>query len=295
MKYFTILEPPSEKFIEIAVRKAGWDPGKFKIPAHFQEDYFLFSKNYPIFVVADGVTLELDKNGNYPNPSGAGEAAKIFCEEIVRLCEKKYEEFGGADTISIFKEANKAVGDYNEKQGRTKEKINFWDFDLFAATGAFVVVKNKTVYWASICDSYVIRFDKNNSLIFQPPNCWQNAEKKLPPDWKDIELNERKKIIRKVYRNGINEKGELIGYGVITGEEAAKRYLNYGKFSAEGDDMVAILTDGFENYIILPEFLSLFRQDWNNLESRVKQFTNIKSKESPEKFGHERTLIMILF
>lgn len=291
MQYFSLFEPPSKEFAGLIVKRMGLDIEKFK--NHPQEDYLLISEKYPIFVVADGVTLELDKNDNYPNPSGAGEVAKIFCKEVVRLCEKKYNEFSESDIINVFKEANNAVGGYNKEQGRIKEKINFLDFDLFAATGAFVLIKNKTVYWASICDSYVMHFNNKKSLVFQSPECWQNAEKNLPSNWKNIGLDEREKIIRKVYRNGINEKNEIIGYGVITGEETAIRYLNYGKFNVNNGNIVAVLTDGFENYIILPEFLSLFGQDWSNIESRVRQFTDIKSKENPEKFGHERSLIAI--
>ena len=39
--------------------------------------YFIQSNKYPIFIVADGVTLKRDKEGNYPVPSDAFEAAKI--------------------------------------------------------------------------------------------------------------------------------------------------------------------------------------------------------------------------
>jgi len=291
MRYYSLLEPPSKEFIRSVVKQEGLDPEKFK--NHPQEDYLLISQKHPIFVVADGVTLEPDKNGNYPNPSGAGKVARIFCEEIIRHCEEKYADFKESNIVDVFRKANKAVGNYNKKQKRIKEKINFWDFDLFAATGAFVVIKNKTVHWASICDSHVMHFSKNNSVLFQSPECWSNLKKNLPANWNEIDPNERRRIIRKVYRNGVNEKEELIGYGVIAGEETAVRYLNHGSFDVDNESLVTVLTDGFEDYMVLPEFVSLFRQHWDNLELRTKQFTNTKAKENPNKFGHERSLIVI--
>jgi len=95
----------------------------------------LQSGKYPIFAVADGVTIELDKNNNYPNSSGAGEVAKIFCERAIKEAEKIYEQFDEFKIRQVFKKANAAVEVYNRTQERSKKTSNFWDFDLLAATG----------------------------------------------------------------------------------------------------------------------------------------------------------------
>jgi hypothetical protein len=293
LKVFKILEPVSRDFLKTEAKKRGFDLEKFKDYVHPQEDYLLASDRYPIFVVADGATLELDKNGKYPSPSGAFEVARIFCEEVIKESEKIYNHFSEESIKTVFKKANKAVGEYNLANGRIKEKINFWDFDFFATTGAFAVIKNQTVYWASICDSSIMHFGKNNNLVFQPPDYRVNVHKNLPANWERIDSDKRKKIIRKVYRNGVSKNGELIGYGVITGENTTVRYLNYGILSFNEGTLLAILTDGFEEYLKLPEFIFLFRQNWKNLEFNLKEFTKTKSKENPEKFGHERAIIII--
>ena len=70
---------------------------------HAQEDYFIISKKYPIFVVADGVTLNFDKVSDYPKISGAGEVAKIFCETVILAAEEKYEDFKEENFKEIFK------------------------------------------------------------------------------------------------------------------------------------------------------------------------------------------------
>lgn len=276
MKTFQILESASSKY-----------------SLHPQEDYLLASQRYPIFVVADGVTLELDSLGRYPVLSGVAEAARIFCEVIVQEAESQYEQFGQTDAEAVFRKANQAVGKYNLAQGRIKDKINFWDFDLLAATGAFVVIKNQIVYWASMCDAYAASFDEFGKNKFWSPECWPRLRRNLPDNWNTIAENERKKIIRRVYRNGVNEKGELIGYGVITGEENAVRYLSGGSFLINSGDIIAIFTDGFENYMKLPEFIDLFVSWPDDLEAKVRQFTSQKSQENPKEFGQERSLITV--
>ncbi len=274
------------------VKQYNLDPEKFK--NHPAEDYFWISKKYPIFVVADGVTLELDKEGNYPNPSGAHEISKIFCHALVQEAERVYEDFSENNIKDIFSYANKKAGEYNFSQNHTKQNSNFWDFDLFAATSAFVIIKDDTIYWGSICDSHVMAFKKDSSLVFESPDCWPNLRKNLPLDWKEKPENIRKKAIRSIYRNGLNENGETIGYGVITGEESANRYLKSGKFTIDRDDLVTIFTDGFEDYFKIPEFVSMLRLPEKDLEEKLKLFTQSKTEEDPNKFGHEKTLIRVI-
>lgn len=59
-----------------------------KNPTKPNEDAFLFSKKYPIFLVADGVTQSHFKNGKYAYPDGAKKAANIFCSQSLKVLEK---------------------------------------------------------------------------------------------------------------------------------------------------------------------------------------------------------------
>ncbi|MFY9493228.1 MAG: protein phosphatase 2C domain-containing protein [Minisyncoccia bacterium] len=297
MKIFHIIEPTSRVLTRgLAVLNSfGIELRNRSKHIHAQEDFLAVSKNHPIFAVADGVTLETGPDGAYPKVSGAGAAAKIFCEAVVKEIEKTYGSFGLSDLKKVFAKANTAVGKYNRARGRFKDKLNYCDFDLFAATAAFVVVKKNTVYWASICDSGVAHFKKDGQLKFKSKDNWNIIRENLPPDWLKILEQDRKKIIRKTYRNGVGSRGRLIGYGVVTGEQKAERYLNCGKFTAGEGDAVLLFTDGFGNYLKLGEFVKLFLSWPRGLKSKLKKITRHKSVDDPNNFGRERTLIAIKF
>lgn len=296
MKSFSILEAPSEKFVKLALEKMGVKLEDFKNDIHSQEDYLLQSKKYPIFVVADGVTLIqyiLDKK-EYPNPSPAGAVAQIFCEQVVRSAESKYESFKDSDIKDIFTEANNAVRKYNTDHGRTKETVDYWDNDLYACTAAFVVIKDGVVYWASICDSYVMHFSSTGTLEFSSPECHDLKQIDSPKYAGDSTDQIAKTKHRwSTARNGINEKGQRIGYGVVTGEPEALTYLSYGSFSMKEGDVLTLLTDGFENHVRLPDFISLFTSWSPDIESEFKELTHKKAEEDPERYGRERSIIVV--
>lgn len=117
----------------------------------------------------------------------------------------------------------------------------------------------------------------------------------MPENWENISEKEHAVTIRKIFRNGIDERGNLIDYGVITGEEVALKYFNSGAFKAEPGNLVFLITDGFENCLALSEFIGLFKKWPINLELKVKEFTAQKIKEKPEKFDRERSLVAIFF
>jgi|GEM_PF-894400 len=297
MRTFTLFEPLSEKAAKVLLEKKGFPVEKIKgdFP---QEDFLLVSEKHPIFVVADGVTLSQFLIGctedNYPRPSPAGDAARIFCEALVKAAEEKYENFELSDIPNIFRTANNAVGEYNKAHGRTKEALDHWDIDLYAATASFVVVKNEVAYWGSICDSYVMHFDKNGILKMSSPLCKTLAQAKAPEfEGDQNDQKERTRYTWKIKRNGVNEKRERVGYGVATGEPEALLYLASGSFALAKGDIITLLSDGFEDYMKLPEFTSLLARFSDDLEQEVKAFTAQKADEDPDKFGHERSLIVV--
>lgn len=278
----------------------GWTDGDFRKFAHLahlghpREDYFQVSGAYPIFAVADGVTLIqyiLEKK-EYPSPSPAGEVARMFCKEVIHEAEKRYENFSETDIKEIFRIANDAVGKYNLANGRSPENLDYWFNDLYAATGAFAIIKNGNVYWASICDSYIAHFDNNGTLKFKSPACNSLAEAK-PSAFKGNRNDPREKVMYtwRFLRNSMNEAGQRTGYGVITGESEASSYFSYGRLEMNGGDLLVIFTDGFEEFFKLPDFIALLNEWPENIEFRIKEFTKGKAEEDPDKFGRERTLI----
>lgn len=260
---------------------------------HPKEDYFLISKKYPIFVVADGVTLNFDNDKDYPQNSKAEEASKTFCESVIAEAEKRYKKFAEKDLEEIFEIGNNAVFKYNVSQGLTKNTINYWDVDLYSATTSFFLIKGKKAYWWSLCDSGVLLCDKNGEKLFTSPNGWEIFKKNISKDWENMPEKEKIITMHKSFRNAVDKKGNPTGYGVADGEEEAKLYLNVGTLNIYNGDMVFLYTDGFEDYFIFTDFLDVFLSWQENMQSRLEAFIGEKSSQDQSKFGREKTLIVI--
>ena len=127
--------------------------------------------------------------------------------------------------------------------------------------------------------------------------CWLevNRRKYLPPDYSRDNLCAWRIILRRDFRNSVNQNGERIGYGVVTGETNALNYFNHGDFTVSAGERIALCTDGFEPYFSRLEFLNLLA-DWPaDLEQEIKKLTRGYIDQDLEKYGHERTLIAIKF
>src|SRR3990167_1473559 len=258
MQYFSILEQSSKEAIWAFAEKRGLTENLPDDYRHPQEDYLLVSENPPVFVVADGVTLNfrklIEKGEKYPDPSPAGEVARIFCEAVVENVKEKHETFNAGDTKEIFEQANTVVADYNKKTGKSEISGNMTGF--FAATGAFIVVKEDKAYWASICDSFVAHFDKDMNLKFM-------------------------------------STGACTPYAVINGESEMVDHLGRGVLDLQRGDRIFVFTDGFEHYVKNHDFQRLFLERSDDLKDRIAKFSGKMNSEDSEHYGHERSLIVI--
>lgn len=275
------------------VARRGLDPVAFKDYIHPQEDFFAVSERYPILVVADGVTLEFDpKLGptSYPNPSGAGEAARIFCETFLAAAEERYDEMSVDVLRECFRRGNAAVGEYNNAHGRTKESINYWDHDLFAATAAAIVIRDATAYWFSLCDAGIMAYDMSGKPLTCAYDGWEIMKRNLPADWKEIVPVERRKTTRRVYRNGLDGDGNPIGYGVVTGDPVAENYLNIGGIALDNVACILAHTDGYEEHLKDEVFVGALLADPEQRDQKLEEREKELIVEDPDKYGHERTL-----
>lgn len=260
MKQISILEPPSKEAIQEFAEKRNLTDYVTEAYQHPQEDFLIALDEPPVFVVSDGVTLNFTKliesNTKYPDPSPAGDVAKIFCEAVAQYVKEKFETFSEKNIVDVFKHANFQVHDYNEKVGKTDISGNQTGY--YSATGSFVIVKDNKAYWASICDSFIAHFDKEMNLKFMT-------------------------------------SGLCKPYAVINGEERMVEHLERGVLDLEMGDRTFVFTDGFEYYMQNPDFLELFKE-WNgNLKERIAEFSKETNLKDPEKYGHERSLIAVLF
>ncbi len=258
MKYLSIIKPTSKELIEKFAEKRNlveYVKNNYSYP---QEDYLFTSDDPAVFVVSDGVTLNVMKlvenNMSYPNPSPAGEVAKIFCEGVVESVKKKYRTFHTDTLKEVFVEANAKVRMYNEAIGKTDISGNKTGF--YSATGSFVVIRGDKAYWLSICDSFVAHFDKDMDVKFM-------------------------------------STGVCTPYAVINGEENMVEHVEGGELHLEEGDMIFVFTDGFENYVKNPDFQKIFLH-WNNsLEKQISDFSDRMIAEDFEKYGHERSLLVV--
>ena len=259
MEYLSIIEQPTKEAIKIFAKKINIPGRLIEKYRHPQEDYLITSESPPIFVVADGVTLNIKKlienNKKYPGSSPAGKVAKIFCKAIIKNTKEKYNKFNKSQIVNIFKEANKEVKKYNKYIGKSDICGNVTGF--YSATGAFVVIKKNKAYWASICDSFVAHFDKNMNLKFI-------------------------------------STGVCSPYAVINGEEKMIKYLEKGVLNLKDGDRVFIFTDGFWEYIKNNKFLKIFKNWSGNLKNNIMEFSKSANLKNPEKYGREKSLIAIL-
>ncbi|OHA83942.1 MAG: hypothetical protein A2408_04240 [Candidatus Yonathbacteria bacterium RIFOXYC1_FULL_52_10] len=259
MQYLSILEQPTREAIKAFVEKRNLSEHLPDSYQHPQEDYLIASNSPQVFVVSDGVTLNfkriIEGKAKYPNPSPAGEVAKIFCEAIVKGVSEKYDEFNAEKIIDVFTEANSAVSQYNHRVGKSEVSGNPTGF--YAATGSFVIIKNDKAYWASICDSFVAHFDKEMNIKSM-------------------------------------STGLCAPYAVINGEERMAEHLEKGVFDLVAGDRIFVFTDGFEHYVKNIDFSNLFKDWGDDLKKSIAEFSKEMNLKDPENYGHERSLIAIL-
>lgn len=263
MKYISLFEDASKEAIEKFARERHianfLEPMYGAFAKHPQEDSSAISRTLPIFAVADGVTLDvlklIEHAKAYPRPSPAGNVARIFCESLISSAEELYSSFDESCLHTTFHEANVAVDHYNTEIGESVYAGNITN--RYAATAAYAVLKERKVYWATLCDSFFLHCDKDLNVIFRS--------------------------------SGVCEP-----YAVVNGDNNMSKYLESGVRDVAPGEKIFIYTDGFGDYMKEPEFLHFFMSlDDSEVHKKIKEYSHTMNKQDPEKYGHERTLIAI--
>lgn len=122
------------------------------------EDAFYVSTRFPVYAVADGVTLSL--KGELKTPRGSKPAAELFCKKSVGFLEQNFEMLSEKKIRSSYAHANKAVGELNKKN-----KIPL------SAVAALVAVKEGTIFGSRLtdCGFAIVRRGK---IFFKTPEYW---------------------------------------------------------------------------------------------------------------------------
>lgn len=251
------------------------------------EDFFLISKKEPIFALADGVTQSRFENGDYAYPAGARAAAQIFSHSFVEFIEENFKSnkkvIGDA-----FDFANKRIWDLNNQEGMV-EKLDYVVHDYFDTVGAAGFFSENILFYGYVGDCGLAIFDKDDNLKFQTKDMVEpavNIARSRHKNWSELSQNERTAIFHRDFRN--NPSGE--GYGSFTGEPGVKKYYKIDAFEPTDDDLIIFYSDGFVEYLKIPEFIGILRAgDKNALDN----FTLNKAKEDSGRFGTDRTFVAI--
>lgn len=255
------------------------------------EDYYEATQN--MFCVADGVTRDTIHGEcvpypqnkeqaeewvrEYPNPSGAYEAAKICAQDFIKITSES-EEMDEETILEIVKKVNNNIWNINE--GR---KIDYLAEDLYGCVAVGGYFEGKYLYAFSIGDCHIKAFDENFNLKFETINNHINFEKYLSDiyiknneyDWKK---SKDRVMVRRDYRNkpDVKYNGEEVSFGVLTGEKEAEHYIDTYKIDLSNIKYICAYSDGAEPYFEKKE--------------TIKEIILNPSKF--EKEGKERTLII---
>lgn len=263
-----------------------------KVDEKENEDFYLASKKYPIFAVADGVTRSHFKDGRYAFPQGAKMASQFFCKSVVDFLEENFSKNGDPKNKikQAFDFANKQIKELNKKNSIDK-KINYIEYDWFDAVGVAGIIFQNIIYFGYVGDCGLVIFDKDNEKIFQ------TKDMVLPPvlrfrdtfkKWASFPINKRKYLIRTKLRN--NPDGS--GYGSFSGEEGVKKYYVFGQKKLEAQDMAVFYSDGFVKYLENKKFIDILR---NESKKELNKFMFWKIIANLFKYGNDRTFISIIF
>jgi len=265
-----------------------------KFDAKPNEDFYLVSKKFPIFTVADGVTQSHYKNGEYAFPKGAKETAEIFCYKTIEYLEKQldFKKPIEKEIKNSIKEAfdfsDKKIKELNIRYGIDK-KLNYIEYDWFDTVGvAGIILKNK-IYYGYVGDCGLAIFDENNKLKFQTKDEVAPAVKRfreMYKNWKDFPQEKRTLIIHRDFRNNPDKKG----YGSFTGEEGVQDYYKLGIKELKNNDLIVFYSDGFCELLKDKNFVKILKE---KNRKKLDNFILQKAKENVQKYGHDRTFIAV--
>lgn len=126
------------------------------------EDAWAWSRQAPIFAVADGVTLPAVEE--LVTPTGAKVVADLFCETAVRFLEERYAELGDDTLMEAYRAANAAIKDFNDTKG-----------ELFSTVASVAAVKDGMVFGARLTDCG-IALARRGELVFKTPEFWSDQK-----------------------------------------------------------------------------------------------------------------------
>ena len=244
-------------------------------------------------IVADGITRDpvgiSDLNSIsftetlklYPRPSGGELAAKTITEA--------FKESNGMIKERLIA-CNNAVKELNNKYIK---QCDYLQNDYYGAVAASIQIRDNVLEYAYICDCGIIVYDNNGNIKFLTKD-----DKELYSDPYINKINipwnlpEARVIVRRDFRNNPNniQNGICVSYGAITGEKNAEHFIRTGQIALEQNDIIAIYSDGFVNFLKDTTFIN---EILHFNKEKLEDYVNKKSLEDYNLYGKEKTLVLI--
>lgn len=259
------------------------------------EDSFLIEDN--IFSVADGITRDpispLDFRDlsteellkNYPKPSPAKAAADLCCRSFIKFSRKN----PNPKLALIF--ANNQIRKMNKQRN---PHPNYLVNDFWACVAAGAVINQNKLHWATIGDCQVAIFHNGGKLKFLSPDGVEDFRDYISKNSGHWRNPDRRRYIRSQFRNNPKNivAGKCVGYGALTGEKNAEKFIISGSREIKKGDLAVLFTDGFAGVTgqkEAPRWLSKSFED----QSSFINYDQVLARKDYQKFGRERTLIAV--
>ena len=145
--------------------------------------------------------------------------------------------------------------------------------------------------WAHVCDAGIAVLNKNGKIKLKKDGCASYFQ--WPHDAGRYDFATWEFINRTIARNAVSARGKLLGYGVVTGEPEALRYVESGSFRLAVSDTVVLYTDGFTPYFSLASFRNVIAHVSSHILLQKKIVDLARQYQKKEGWNREKSLIVI--
>lgn len=261
------------------------------------EDFLLVSRPSQVFAVADGSTRSVEQGGEYPVPSPASIASRIFCLSaelsILSSAKKSLDQgssFNEADIMPAFREANSEIAALNERLGIIP-KLDYFENDLAGCVAVLGVLDTVSgpplLRFGYIGDCGLLVFDRDLNPVFLSDNNDVGVLELFRENMIFAEKKDKMIFWREKLRNRPN--APYLTYGSLTGEEEALAYVKTGSVSLEPGLIGVLFSDGILPYIFHPRFRAALRNQLYSVDESpetMRKCIDILTKELDAKHVH---------
>ena len=224
-----------------------------------------------VFVVADGVSRDDSEYYGMEDESPASYAAGRAAALVGRVLS--FSSRPDTAALAAFRRASASVGRYNRFAGLT-----------IPAASSYVsaVLKDGSLYYSYIGD--------NHLMLIRDGKATEFCEKQTDPVHAAGGAAGLGMTREEYYREVVNcVREDGLGYGVVTGEARAEKFLRTGSFPLQAGDRVILSSDGLDTCFKHADIQQLAKLS-------AKEILDISRPYDEAPYGsyaHDKTLIVI--